>query len=88
MREHAVPAIFNPSTRFAIFPYGAVRNTKIQDDKGLSLWQRIQRNANGIFESIQEEAKRMDHGGEKDEVNAWLQRAGWRKYLMEYNREE
>jgi hypothetical protein len=52
------------------------------------LWKRIQQEANTRFESIQEEAKRIIQDGEKDEVNAWLERTGWEKYLKKYDRDE
>jgi hypothetical protein len=56
--------------------------------EGLSLWEQIKQEVNAKFELIQHEAKKTIQGGEKDEVNVWLERTRWESYLKGYNREE
>jgi hypothetical protein len=64
------------------------RQTPAQDTEGLSSWEKVKREVNAHFDSMQDEAKKTIQGGEKNEVNPWLQRTGWEVYLKDYNREE
>ena len=58
------------------------------DGPAADRWERIQQDAQRRLKAMEEEANNTIQEGEKDEVNRWLERTGWDRYLMGFNRDE
>lgn len=63
-------------------------NTPEIAEEEVNSWQEIQRKANKAFEDKQRAARAIIEEGEADEINPWLERTGWHKYLKELNPDE
>src|SRR4051812_34506091 len=53
---------------------------------GDALWAQLRNKVTKKWEEIEKKARTTIQEGEKDEVNPWLERTGWQKYLVRLER--
>ncbi len=60
----------------------------VDENDQMSAWDLARKEMNQIIDTIKEKKQRVIQEGGVNEVNPWLERAGWHTYLMRLNREE
>lgn len=60
----------------------------VDEDDQMSAWDLARKEMDKVIDTIKEKEQRVVQEGWVNEVNPWLERAGWHTYLMGLDREE